>query len=355
MIKKFKLYKESLLNKMVGPNEDDVFYKAINSYGDEQYKILKGLVKNGHKDVIIELFNNIISISEENGSSLIFDAVDYEQYDILDILLKNGLIPNSDSIFLASSVGEDVIADKLNKYRIERNNVTENKFYHYEDVPSSLFWNFIRISNDLKIKFNFNTSLINSYINSLNNEDYIFYIETKEIEKDDLIFEFENSIVLKKFLKYLTNEEDKFSKLFLGINKNNKLRFGYLIGEKRYVIGNIDYKSIDMKKLEKNINYISDDISISEISRRFKSSLTILNNLKDIIQTYTQHYPDVKVYINVDDNQFSLNVQTDDEDILNSVYLNDVLKSNKVYRLNVEFNLEEIKRGNITIYKITIK
>lgn len=355
MIKKFKLYKESLLDKLKGPTKDDIFYKAISSYGDEQYNILKSIIKNGHKDVIIELFNNNISISEETGSDLIFDAVDYEQYDILDILLKNGFIPNNDAIFYANSMGEDVIADKLRKYKNQAKSIKENKFYHYEDVPSSLFWNFIRISNDLKTKFNFNTSLIDGYKNSLNNDEYIFYLETEQVEKEDLIFEFENSVVLNKFLKYLTDEEDQFVKLFLGINKINKLRFGYLIGDKRYVIGNIDYKSIDMKRLEKNIKYISGDISISEISRRFKSTLTILNNLKDIIQTYTHHYPDVKIYINVDNNKFSLNIQTDDEDILNSVYLNDILKSNKVYRMNVEFNLEEIKRGNITIYQITIK
>lgn len=255
-----------------------------------------------------------------------------------------------------SGNGEDEYGDVVFIMKKKIDIIKENKFYHYEDVPVSLFWNFIRLSERLDKKFEFNTSLINSKENSLNQTDYIFYVDTDKIEKDDLVFEFMNSIVLSKFVKYLTeNDEDKFGKLFFGISKNNKLRFGYYIGDRRYVLGNIDYKSIDMKRLEKNIKYISNDISISTISKKFKSSLTILNNLKDILKTYLQHYSDVKILVDVEDNILCIKVICDDEDILNSVYLDNILKSNKVYRLNVEFNLEEKESGNNTIYQITIK
>lgn len=255
-----------------------------------------------------------------------------------------------------SGNGKDEYGDVVFIMKKKKRTLNENKFYHYEDVPVSLFWNFIRLSERLDKKFEFNTSLINSKENSLNKIDYIFYVETDNIEKDDLVFEFMNSIVLSKFVKYLTeNDEDKFGKLFFGISKNNKLRFGYYIGDRRYVLGNIDYKSIDMKRLEKNIKYKSNDISISTISKKFKSSLTILNNLKDILKTYLQHYSDVKILVDVEDNILCIKVICDDEDILNSVYLDNILKSNKVYRLNVEFNLEEKESGNNTIYQITIK
>jgi len=122
MIKKFKEFiNEGMLDKLTGPSEDEIINNALKSYGDEQFNVLSSLIKNDNVETIKTIFDKGVSIDDITGGELIFVAIDYEKFDILDILLKNNLKPNSDCIFLANSMGYDEITTKLKDIRNSSN------------------------------------------------------------------------------------------------------------------------------------------------------------------------------------------------------------------------------------------
>jgi len=217
---------------------------------------------------------------------------------------------------------------------IEVTEISENKlYYHYETVSKSLFWNFIRILDELEVKFNFDLSMINDKENSLNHNIFYFYVDSDSIDKKAAIYEFSNSKIFSQTVEFIEREDDDEIKFYVGISEINKLRFGYIIGGNTYTIGGIDYQSDDMKKLSKYINGKNDDILFQTLGVKFKSTLYILQTIKKELLRYLGNYMDTKVYLTVVDNKLIVDVDTEDDDIVNYNYIYHILKENNFFKL----------------------
>lgn len=315
---KDELIKQLVNDKKMTIEDADVFKEDIFIFGDRQNGEIRKDIKNCYtKDK-----------SKKECATILIDK--YYKLTKFD----NYQDPNTDDEIREVNEGKD--------------------YFHYKNVSTSLFWNYVRILNRLDIKFKFNTSFINNNPNSLNTKYYLFYIETDPTLKEDILYEFSNSKILSKTVDIISKSEEEQIVLFIGINKENKLRFGYKLGKIKYTIGNINYKSNDIKKLSPSVEYISDDISFINLSEKFKTNLVIINELKDLISLYLMNYTDTKIYINVLNNKISLIIEAGN-DIVNDNYLRNIIKDNKINKYHVEFEINKSVNNNKNYYRINLK
>lgn len=321
-------------------------FKNIGSYKD--------YASSNHGDIPESLFNKYYNdVKSEMINLLIDDKISFENAtDFVTSLLNLGEkrqeeIKNKVSFYYIKKANAKECAKSIIEkyYRItvfnaydddsKHEEITES-YYHYKSVSTSLLWNYIRILNDLKIKFIFNTSIISNTENSLNTENYILFMKSDDVDKQDVIEEFSYSRIFSKIIKYISDENNEFIKFFIGITEKNILNFGYIINEKIYIIGSINYKSEDIKKLSPYIECSDSSISISTLSNKIKTKLYVLNHLKFTFKNILKNYIDTNVYVTVINNNFTVMIELDDEDIINMKYINNVINSNKYrYELNV--------------------
>lgn len=265
---------------------------------------------------------------------------------------------------------------KVNKYKppIEQDEVTEvsekrvtTSFYHFKNVSESLFWNFINRVNKLGIKFIFDTSYINKLDNSLNHKDFVLYMETPEVNDKKVEYEFVYSKLLSSILKVISN--NKYSgngiKFFIAIDKNKQMRFGYVLGEKRYTFGGFDYKSSVIFKLAPYVKVLNGDIDLKALSIRFKSTLDVIWYFKNILEVYLNQYNNtisekdtMDIHISVINNKLALVIDSKgNDDVLNKRYIEHVLVNNiGNYRLNSDnFYVNDIQFNGKTHYYIIMK
>lgn len=254
---------------------------------------------------------------------------------------------------------------KINKYKepIEQEEVTEviekatTSYYHWKKVSSSLFWNFIHKVNKLDLKFNLDTSYINKLDNSLNNKHFILYMETPSVNNKDVEYEFMYSKLLSSVLKVINNKYSSNEiKFYLGIDKNNILKFGYIFNDTMYTIGGFNYKTNDMRKLSTYIISTNKDINWNEFSKKFKTKLSNINFFKKIFNSYLQNYEDINIYVSVIDSNISLVIETEDDDIINKYYINNIIKNNIGNSLKEDgFYINDLLFKNKRHYYIIIK
>jgi len=256
---------------------------------------------------------------------------------------------------------------KVNKYKapMEQEEVTEvtekvtTSFYHFKNVASSLFWNFINRINKLDVKFIFNTSYINKLDNSLNNKDFVLYMETPEVTDKQVEYEFVYSKLLSSILKVINSNkyEGDGIKFFIAIDKNRQMRFGYLLNDKRYTFGGFDYKSADIFKLAPFVKVSSGDIDLKELSIRFKSTIQNMWYYKNVLKVYLDKYDGINTYMSVINNKLALVVESEgNQDVLNKTYIQRILVNNIGQRLKEEdFQVDEKQYNGKTNYYIIIK
>ena len=145
MIKNYKLFKESLLNKLEGPTIEEIIKNnptKLLEVGiiENNFEYVKLAVKNGanvkyEDNVFLELssdknhdgeYTDIIKYLIENGADVksnfnnaFYKACHYHQFDLADYLVERGANPNSESYyaFRFAAEGGDVEAMKyLSKY-----------------------------------------------------------------------------------------------------------------------------------------------------------------------------------------------------------------------------------------------
>jgi hypothetical protein len=265
---------------------------------------------------------------------------------------------------------------KVNKYSspMDHEEVTEvsekkgtTSYYHFKHVSESLFWNFIKRVNKLGIKFIFDTSYINKLDNSLNHKDFVLYMETPEVNDKKVEYEFVYSKLLSSILKVISN--NKYSgngiKFFIAIDKNKQMRFGYVLGEKRYTFGGFDYKSSVIFKLAPYVKVLNGDIDLKALSIRFKSTLDVIWYFKNILEVYLNQYNNtvsekgtMNIHISVINNKLALVIDSKgNDDVLNKRYIEHILANNiGNYRLNPDdFYVNDIQFNGKTHYYIIMK
>lgn len=234
--------------------------------------------------------------------------------------------------------------------------VNENNklYYHYNNVSNSLFWNFMSRISNIGIKFNFDTTIISDGENSLNKKDYIFFIKTDDISRRDIEHYFIHSKLLSSILNVI--KDDTFVNFFIGITPENKLKFGYYHDGDRYTIGQIEYKSNDIKRLSSYIKCSDSSLSFEKLSNRFKTNISIINFYKKILIDYLKTYVDLKIYLDIINDKISLIIETDDNGILNKKYINNIINSNNTYKLKSDdYTIIENINGNKTYYILNLK
>lgn len=319
-------------DKNMKRKEADIFLQRMFSLGQQRMKQLKELVTNCYDNgmtsdecagKVIDNFYNITKINKYDNSS------DYDE---------------------VTEVTEKVATN----------------FYHWKQVSPSLFWNFIQRVNKLGVKFIFDISYINKMDNSLNHKDFSFYMETPLVDDKVVEYEFQYSKLLSKIIKVL--DTNKYSgtgiKFFIGIDKNNILKFGYLFNDKRYTIGGFTYKSSDISKLNQFVKISNNDIDIYQLSKKFKTTLWFVCYYKNIMKAYLQQYNDsldgeiIDIYVSIINNKLALVIDSSDgnTDIINKKYLEHILQSNIDNKLKrQEFSVEKLEFKGKTHYYIIIK
>ena len=256
---------------------------------------------------------------------------------------------------------------KVNKYKapMEQEEVTEvtekvtTSFYHFKNVASSLFWNFINRVNKLDIKFIFDTSYINKLDNSLNNKEFVFYMETPVVTDKAVEYEFTYSKLLSSILKVINSNkyEGEGIKFFIAIDKNRQLRFGYILNDKRYTFGGFDYKSADIFKLAPYVKIPNGDIDLKALSIKFKSTIQNMWYYRSVFKVYLDKYDDINIYMSVINNKLALVVESlGNDDVINKKYIEHILQNNIGERLKKEdFYVNDVKYNGKTHYYIIIK
>jgi len=262
---------------------------------------------------------------------------------------------------------------KVNKYKapMEQEEITEvtekvtTSFYHFKNVSSSLFWNFIQRVDKLGIKFIFDTSYINKLDNSLNNKDFALYVETPPVTDKDVEYEFVYSKLLSSILKVIKSNkyEGDGIKFFIAIDKNKQMRFGYVLNEKRYTFGGFNYSSNDIFKLAPYLVASNGDIDFKALSIRFKSIMQYMWYYKNVLKVYLEQYNDlvekdsINIYMSVINNKLAIVVESSgNDDVLNKRYIEHILTSNIANRLDKDdFYVNDIQYEGKTHYYIIIK
>lgn len=256
---------------------------------------------------------------------------------------------------------------KVNKYKapMEQEEVTEvtekitTSFYHFKNVSSSLFWNFIERINKLDVKFLFDTSYINKLDNSLNNKEFALYLETPTVNDKDVEYEFVYSKLLSSILKVINSNKYNGNgiKFFIAIDKNKQLRFGYILNDKRYTYGGFNYKSDIISKLSPHVKVLNGDIDLKELSIKFKSSIQNVMYYRSIFKVYLEQYDNINIYISVINNKIALVIESsDNEDVLNKRYIEHILQNNIGSSLKKEdFYVNDMQIQGKTHYYIIIK
>lgn len=310
---------------------------------DKKLKIIdnfKDFMSSRPENIPDALFDKYYSdVKKEMVNLLIDDKTPYQQaYEFVTSMLNSGEkrqqeIKDDTELCFSKNLNASECAKTLidKYYRITLFNCCADdmneSYYHYKTVSSSLLWNFIRILNDINVKFMFDTSMVGKK-NSLNTDNYIFYIDSDKMNKKEVVDEFSNSRMFSKIVKYITDDNTEFISFFIGITYENILNFGYIINEKRYIIGSINYKSDDIRKLAPYIECSDNSITISKLSNRIKTKLYTLNHLKQIFIKLFKNYIDTQVYVTIVNNILTIMIELDDEDIINVNYINKIINDN---------------------------
>lgn len=249
-------------------------------------------------------------------------------------------------------VFNESIKDKLKGKNIDDDILYEN--VEYKKVSNSLFWNFIRRIGNLDTKFELNTTIVKGVNNSLNTDDYILFLETSEVNTDEVRYELKYSSVFSNILTYLDDKIDNKVKFYIGFKKNSELHFGFIFDDKKYKIGYINYQSSDFYKLRNLITKTDRGINLLDLSKRFKSKISTMTSINTLVTRYLSKYEDIKIYNSIVDDGFCVSVESTNNDILNKNYLDKIINSN-VKLSRVEYVIEQKRRSNKTIYYIIIK
>ena len=123
MIKKYNQYiKESLLSKLEGPNEEEVWEKLKDQ---NPIKSIRECIEMGYFEGVKRLFDianeKNIKINQYRLDEFLNDAVEKNSYEIVEFLLEKGANPLNKSFFdspldVARFYENDKMFNLLNKY-----------------------------------------------------------------------------------------------------------------------------------------------------------------------------------------------------------------------------------------------
>ena len=327
-------------------NEDN---GSIDIYMEDVKKNIIHIIKNIKKIPKFkakEFINTLFSVNNENSKEI--------NTDITNNFNSKQSAKNCARVIVNNYYDGMKYTEKESDSDADIVEVNEKNYFHYNNVSNSLFWNFIKRVSSFNKKFIFDTTSIDDNENTLNNKNYIFYIETDEINKNDIEYGFIHSRILSSILNVI--KDGDMVKFFIGIDKDIKLNFGYIYGDDIYVIGKVSYTTNDIKKLSPYIECSDTSLSFDILSSKFKSTITIINFYKKVFINYLSNYVDLKIQSSVYDNKISLTIETDDDDILNEKYLYNIIKDNNKYKLkDTDFELYTDSKKNKTYYIFNLK
>lgn len=256
---------------------------------------------------------------------------------------------------------------KINNYKTpyihdEITEVSEKiSYYHYKNVSSSLFWNFVQRVSILDAEFIFDISYINKMNNSLNSKNYLMNMETDILNTKIVSDEFSTSKILSKIDNVINKDKynnDNEIKFFITITNKNIMSFGYIFNDNKYTFGSFKYKSNYINKLAPFIKTTNGDINFNILSKKLKTMLQIINYYERIFNSHLDNYNtimnnnSINIYKTVTNNKLSLIIEsTDNEDVLNKYYIESIIKNNQKFK-NININIEELYINGKTQYII---
>jgi len=346
-------------------------YRNFQETGkDSNYLLLLSRYFDSVQNAMVDLLQSDKGMSEKKAKAFMEKLFTLENKRMLQ--MKNEVADYYARGFSVKACAKELLSKyynitKVNKYKapMEQDEVTEvtekvtTSFYHFKNVSSSLFWNFISRVNKLDIKFVFDTSYINKLDNSLNHKDFILYMETPTVQDKAVEYEFVYSKLLSSILKVIKSNkyENEGIKFFIAIDKNRQMRFGYVLNDKRYTFGGFKYQSSDIFKLAPFVKVSTGDIDLKALSIRFKSSIQYMWYYKNVLETYLDKYEDINFYMSAINNKLTLVIESSgNDDVLNKKYIEHILMNNVGNSLKpVEFEVNEMKDKGKTRYYIIIK
>jgi hypothetical protein len=240
----------------------------------------------------------------------------------------------------------DTISDEMTE-------VSEKKFYHFKMASTSLFWRFFNILLKNNIRFNLNNTYVVNSTNSFNDDNFNFIMKTKDVTKNEIEIPFRNNSIFNEINKVVKNTDDEI-KFYIGINNDSLLDFGYIYGENEYSIGKCKYNNYDIIKIINNSNNIYHNLAYFDFIVKFKSIIKILNYYKKILIKYFSQYPDIEIYIGIEDENLNIIIESELQDVINVNYLNTLLNDNRYTKIKRDWSITEKNKNDKVYYYITI-
>lgn len=196
MIKKYNIFKESLLDKLEGPNEEEIL-KAIK---EKTGKMLEQAVINGNIEIVKKIFETVDNISKDDKNYAMWYACQYNKYDIVKLLNDYGVNINMevasnkgyvDILQLGLDRGQIFIKTNILKGSVNGGNLSSFKFIFdkcdinktdvlpvilhvirltggLNDNGSELFLRRVEMINIILNSFSFNIEELNKFVESAN-------------------------------------------------------------------------------------------------------------------------------------------------------------------------------------------
>ena len=226
----------------------------------------------------------------------------------------------------------------------------------YKKVAPSLFWNFITKVSNLGLVFKLDTTYVENIVNSLNNKTYVLYMKTPLVEDSEIKDVFRHSKLLSAIIKHIeNNKHTQKSNFYIGIDNNSHIHFGLISNDKKFKIGYCKYTSSDFRKL---IPHIKSDkqIDLNELSKKIVSKLYSVHNAKKVFNLHLDKYDeDINLYINIINNNFTIVIETTDNDIITRNYIQEMVNNYVKFSQYTEWELRKENKSNKTVYYFILK
>lgn len=185
MIKKYNLYKESLLNKMVGPSDEEI----LNLYKDDPNALLSVGLYYNNNDIIFNAIKQGVDVLKKNkllGTVPLRYIISRKEFELIDLLIENGADFSPDNyrtlVFLLIDCPIEYVEKILNyiekKYgkkplkSLKDDDVIYNMIHYYisGNMTPDYFMQILPIYKKYGLYFNISYKTFKKVISSGNND-----------------------------------------------------------------------------------------------------------------------------------------------------------------------------------------
>jgi hypothetical protein len=334
----------------------------LKNYGNRDDDTYSLMLKNFIKDVKTIILTKLMKdkhMSEDHANDFIDDMFKSRKMlnDIENLYTKGSSKKDcADAIMIKYYGIVKVNTDKNDLAGCEESDINENlnTTNSLSNTSTSLFWFYISKINELKLKFKLDVHNIKDIKNSLNNDEFLIFMQSDNTYNKYVINTFKHSKLLSFISKNIPDNNEEEVSFYVAINKDNNLEYGYIINEDKYQIGFTSYSNYDIAKLS---NYIESEnkIDFNILSKKFKSITHIIYQLKHKLYEYLHKYKDIYLYINVINDNLVLVIENKNMDVFNKKYLINIIENNIKFKYYHNLDIETQNINNTDHYYISIK